>query len=361
MSDTSFDFGSALACQRWSQALGMEVPKYMYWSKFIGKGSDSPIVRRTELDKAAGDKITVGLAMKLTGPGASGDDIIEGTSAEEGITFHDDAIYIDQLRKSSRSKGKMSEKRTVYDVRSVTRDRLAVWYAEVMDEFISCYLSGARGIDSSFKYDTSWTGFANNSLETPDSDHIVYGGTATGKTDISSSSTMAASIIRRLTAKLAVLDPAISPLKIKGEDHYILVMHPFQAYSLKSSTSTNDWADIYKNAGQRGDKNPLFAGALGMIDGVILHSHRNVIRFDDYGNSGDLPAARALLFGAQAGIIAFGSAGAGFGSYDWHEEFDDRGNRRVITVGSIFGVKKSRFNDKDFVVAVDTYAADPNP
>lgn len=360
MGATEFEFGNALACQRWSQALAMEVPKQMYWDKFIGTGNKVPIVLKTELEKAAGEKITVGLAMKLSGPGVAGDNQIEGTSAEEGITFYPDHVYINQLRKSSKSKGKMSEKRVVYNLRQVTKDRLATWQAEIFDEYITCYLAGARGIDTSFKEDTSWTGFANNSLDSPDSDHIVYGGTATGKTDIDSSCTMSRTIIEKLVAKVAVMDPAMTPFKIDGEDHYVLVMHPYQAYNLKTSTTTNDWAQIQKDAGERGRKNSLFTGSLGMLGGVILHSYRNIIRFDDYGGSGDVDAARALFFGAQAGMLAFGSPGGGFKRYEWHEEFDDRGNQRVITISSIFGVKKSRFNGKDFgVIAVDTYATNP--
>ena len=35
---------------------------------------------------------------------------------------------------------------------------------------------------------------------------------------------------------------------------------------------------------------------------------------------------------------------------------DDRGNALAITSGSIFGIKKVRYNSKDFgVIAVDTY------
>jgi hypothetical protein len=43
------------------------------------------------------------------------------------------------------------------------------------------------------------------------------------------------------------------------------------------------------------------------------------------------------------------------------EEDADAGNEHLVTAGCIIGVKKTRFNSKDFgVLAVDTYAADPN-
>jgi hypothetical protein len=59
-------------------------------------------------------------------------------------------------------------------------------------------------------------------------------------------------------------------------------------------------------------------------------------------------------------MIAWGG-GSAYGRYSWNEETDDRGNALAITAGTIYGVKKSRYNSADFgVIAVDTYAADPN-
>lgn len=112
-------------------------------------------------------------------------------------------------------------------------------------------------------------------------------------------------------------------------------------------------------AAAEGRSNPLFKGALGMIKNVILHSHESVIRFSDYGAGVNLPASRALFLGRQAGVIAFGSKNGL--RFTWTEDMEDRGNEPVIGAGIIVGVKKTRFNDKDFgVQAIDTYAIDPN-
>jgi hypothetical protein len=59
--------------------------------------------------------------------------------------------------------------------------------------------------------------------------------------------------------------------------------------------------------------------------------------------------------GAQAGLIAYGQESSQQ-RYSWNEEKDDRGNALAITAGSIFGVKKSRYDSKDFsVIAYDAY------
>ncbi|MFP4037001.1 MAG: N4-gp56 family major capsid protein [Desulfobacteraceae bacterium] len=360
MAATEFALGDALAVQRWSLSLAREAEVKQYFRKFMGKGPDSLIKVQTELNKQAGEKITVGLRMKLSGDGIEGDNVIEGTSAEEALTFFNDSLFVDQRRKGTKSKGKMSEQRVPYNLRKEGRDALALWYAEDYDQQIMMYLAGARGIDTSFHVGTGWTGRANNSLQSPDSDHLIYGGTADAKATLTTSDDMSLPIVERLIAKAETLDPMIQPFMINGDKHFVLLMHTFQAYSLRTSTSSNDWIEITKNAGPRGDKNNLFLNALGAYGGVILHKHRNVIRFDDYGDSADLDAARALFLGAQAGMIAWGG-GSAYGRYSWNEEKDDRGNALAITAGSIYGTKKSRYNSKDFgVIAVDTYATDPN-
>jgi N4-gp56 family major capsid protein len=228
-----------------------------------------------------------------------------------------------------------------------------------MDEEIMCYLAGARGIDTSFHQATSWTGRANNTLTAPDSSHIIYCGDATGKADMDSADKMDLSVIERLVAKAETLDPMIQPFMINGTKKFVLLMHTFQAFDLRTGVTENDWLTIHK-ATDRGSSSLMYKNALGEYADVILHKHRNVIRFSDYGASGTVPAGRALFLGAQAGLIAYGQ-NAGPQRYSWNEETDDRGNALAITAGTIFGIKKSRYNSQDFgVVAVDAYCKDPN-
>jgi N4-gp56 family major capsid protein len=113
MASTEFELGNALAVQRWSASLAIEAEKKMYFRKFMGTSTDSMIVIKTELAKQAGDKVVYALRMKLAGDGIEGDSIIEGTSAEEALQFYSDSLYIDQRRKGTKSKGKMSEQREI--------------------------------------------------------------------------------------------------------------------------------------------------------------------------------------------------------------------------------------------------------
>lgn len=357
MTMTEFPLNDPLAIQRWSTSLAVEAAKAAYFGPFIGTGKDSLIVLKDELNKGAGEKVTVGLRMKLKEPGIEGDNVIEGhATGEEALVFFNDALFIDQLRKSTKSKGKMSEQRVPYSMRKEGRDALATWWAEEMDELIMFYLAGARGVGTSYHRPTSFTGRANNALTAPDASHQMYAGVATAKNNLVNTDIVSLTGVERLVAFSEITDPMIQPFSVNGQKKFVLLMHTIQAFQLRTGTSENDWLAIHKatDAGLAAGS-PIYKNALGEYADVVLHKHRNVITFDDYGAGGTTTAARSLFMGAQAGLIAYGQD-SGPNRYSWNEETDDRGNALAITAGTIFGTKKSRYNSKDFgVVAFDAY------
>jgi N4-gp56 family major capsid protein len=237
------------------------------------------------------------------------------------------------------------------------------------------YGSGSRGVNAEYVFPTTYTGFATNAFSAPDTDHIVYAGNK-AKATITSGDTMSPNEIDKVKAKAIMMGggsgggsagtdgntqtPQIQPIKIDGEFHYVMVMCPWQTYSMRLATGTNGWMDIQKAlTAAVGRKSNIFMGGLGMINDVVLHEHKSVVRFDDYGAGTNLGAARALFMGEQAMVIAFGSPGTGL-RFSWHEETRDNGNQLVITSSTIVGIKKVTFNGKDYgMIALDTYAADP--
>jgi len=368
---TGFALGDALAIQRWEEGLTYEAEVGAYWSKFEGTKRDNLVVVKDELEKGRGEKVTFGLRAKLSGDGKEGDDIIEDTTAEESVDFFSESLFIDQRRKGTLSKGEMSQQRVTYDIRKECADAIQVWFIEDRDQQYFMYASGARGVNTDFHVASDWTGRANNSLRAPNAVNLIYGGNATGKADLDSSDTMSLTLIERLLAKAETQDPMIQPFMVNGEKKYVLLMHTWQKYQLRTSATTNDWLDIVK-ATQRGQDAAMYKNALGEYGGVVMHSHRSVIRFSDYGQTGALNAARALFLGAQAMCCAYGrkipNKGGASGVDNiqnrrvwWNEETADRGNRLAVTCGLIYGVQKTRFNSKDFgIIAVDTYCDDPN-
>ncbi len=378
MSATIVGVGDAKAVKRYSAFLAVDVGRESYFNrKFMGVGADAetPIQVLPQLENDAGDQISYDLVMQLKMQPIEGDTTLRGK--EEDLKFATDNMYIDQMRSGVNTGGKMTRKRTIHDLRAVSRRRQGEWWAKVFDELLFMYLSGARGVATDYIFPTTYTGFAGNALTAPDAQHILYGDTAgspaISKPDVTAQDVMTLNTIERCVARTSTMGggalgiPAMQPVRIDGEEHFVLLMHPWQAFQLRNNTSTGQWLDIQKaTAAAVGLKSPIFTGALGMHANVILHSHRSVVRFSDYGGSSNLAAARALFMGRQAAVVAFGSAGTGL-RFDWNEELEDRGNQVVITTGSIFGIKKTTFTSpvdsvsRDMgVIAVDTACADPS-
>jgi len=369
---TIVGLGDAKAVKKYSTFLAVDVGRESYFNrKFMGVGEDAqtPLQTLPDLESDAGENISYDLCMQLRMQPIEGDNTLEGN--EEDLKFYSDSVYIDQLRGGVNTGGRMTRKRTIHDLRQIARRRQGEWWARVFDELFFMYLSGARGTGTDYIYPTSFTGFASNSFVAPDSQHILYGGSVAGKSSITSSHVMDLSIIDRAVTRAASMGggssgvPSMQPVRIEGEQHYVLVMHPFQEHNLRLATASGGtWFDIQKSVTtQAGNKSPIFSGALGWYRGVVLHSHKAVIRFSDYGAGTNLPAARGLFMGRQAGVVAFGSPGTGL-RFDWHEEARDNGNQAVISTATICGVKKTAFTidgtSRDFgVIALDTYAADP--
>lgn len=361
MSDTIIGAGHPLAIKKWSGLLSVSAHEKSYFTKrFIGTGDDAIIQKLTDVESDAGDTIQFDLSVELRQEPIFGDAVAEGN--EENLNFYSDEIKIDQVRHPASIGGRMTRKRTIHNLRKIAKARMGEYFARFVDETIFIYLSGARGANTDFIMGTGWTGFAGNSLQTPDSGHLVYGGDATAFNNIDSADIMTRVVVERAEVRASMLRAAdvdnadMQPASIEGGEHYVLVMSPYQEHSLRTA-SGSEWVDFQKAAmGAEGRNNPIFKGSLGMIKNVVLHKHRKVIRFTTAGSGANVAAARALFLGRQAGTIAFGTPNGL--SFQWEEKTFDYGNKVAICAGTIMGAKKTRFNNRDFgLLSIDTAAA----
>jgi N4-gp56 family major capsid protein len=365
MSTTNFGVNHPLAVKLWSKRLYNEAYRQTFIGKFIGKEEDSLIQEKTDLRKQAGDQITCGLNLQLDGDGVEGDATLEGN--EEALQFFDDKLLINQLRHATRSKGKMSEQRVPYNVREIGKGKLGNWWARRMDTAFFNHICGNTSVT-----DTRYTG--HNATIAPSTNRHIWQGGVSNDQSITSSHVFTLDLvtIARQRAETASTEdgtgPLIRPLRINGEDMYVMFLHDYQEHSLRTNTSTGQWLDIQKAALQGGDikKNPIFTNALGVYNGVVLHKASRVTTGVNSSSGAAVSTVRrAVLCGAQAATIAFGSEN-GATRYSWYEQLFDYGNQLGVSAGCIWGLKKNKFipaddsstNAEDFgTVVVSTYGA----
>lgn len=369
MARTIIGVNDAKAVKRWSGLLAYDVSQKSYFNqRFMARGAEAevPIQILTDLETDAGEQISYDLLAELKMAPVEGEDTLEGK--EESQKFYTDQIYIDQARCGVNTGGRMTRKRTLHNLREKAKRQQSSWWGRLQDELLMIYLAGARGVNENFLVPTGYTGRAGNPLYAPSANHVLYGGDATAYDNLDvATDKFSLNLIDRAKSRAdsqgggATSIPVMQPCKIDGNETFVCVMHTFQEDALRADAGTGQWLDIQKAAASaEGRNSPLFKGTLGMYRGVVLHSHRNVIRFNDAG-TGAVAAARALFLGSQAAVCAFGSPGTNL-RFDWHEETRDNGDKVVISTSAIFGTKKVRFDmngdgtpDTDFgVFALDT-------
>ena len=364
MGTTTIPFGDPKAVKRWSTNLAVDARKKSYFeTRFIDSSDNAVIQKKTELESDAGDRISFDLVVQMRNKPTYGDSKLEGK--QENLTFFTDEVVIDQVRHAVSAGGRMHRKRTEHDLRSVARGRLGDYFAQLVDEYFFIYLSGARGINEDFIESTQFTGFAKNPIQEPDGDHLIYGGAATSKGTLTAADTMTRKVVERalnLAKMMQARNPQnanMVPVNVESAENYVVLMSPDSAFDLRVSDA-NGWLDIHRALTSAVGKNtPIFMGGLGMIGGAVLHEHRSAIRFNDYGAGANVPASRALLLGRQAGVVAYGTTGGL--RYSWTEKMLDLDNEPIVSSGFLGGIKKTRFNNRDFgVISIDVAAANPN-
>lgn len=276
---------------------------------------------------------------------------------EEALTTYSDNLVINQLRHAVRSAGKMSEQRVNFSVREECRMGLQDWWSDRIDTAFMNQITGYTG-----QADTRFTG--HNATVAPSSNNLVYADSKTSDAEVATASTSAIMNLKYIDyakERALVNSPMIRPLKVNGENKYVFFLHPFQVTDLRTNTSTGQWLDIQKAAlaGGNGGKNPIYTGALGEYNGVILHSSTRiplVTQAGDYTAANLAGAYRAVLCGAQACALAFGRDNSKERA-TWYEEKFDYGNQLGVSAGFIWGMKKLQFNSQDFgTITVSTFA-----
>ena len=354
MAVTAFGTNDAQTVKIWSSLTFREALKQTLFNKFLGKGKKAIIQRLTELDNQAGDTIKFDLLMQMGNEGITGDNRMRGN--EEALTYHQDYVVIDQLRNAHAFR-RMSQQRTIHDLRVDAKTNLADWFADRYDTYMFDFLCG----NTSRSFGRAGTA--------PDSDHYVVSGDvsntgtiATDEGNLSANDQIQLADLDFAKEKAKTLSPLIRPVMIDGGEYYVVVLHSYSVTDLRldmANSAYNSWPEVQMYANKRGLKNPIFDGSLGVYNGMILFESTRI--YEPVSN-----VRRNLFLGCQAGVFAIGNAYPKLAQnrvgkdnlMSWYEDSDDYGNENGIAVGSIFGMKKSTFNSKDYgSIVISSYAA----
>lgn len=275
----------------WSLDLYAQAEKQTFWNRFEGpEGSSMPIIRKDDFEKKPSDTIRFDIVMSLTGAGQTGGDteLLEGN--EEEVKFRQISMGLESLKHAVRWSWE-SDLMITHAMRSTALMQLRKWLAKKLDDRVFATLTGetvngyAPGVTAA-NLPTSMMKYANRQSATTDLDET------SDKLDLDDISDLKA---------YALQNNDLEPLRLEdGEEVFGLVLHPYTARDLKQSDS---WKQAQREARERGAGNPLFTGALGMWDNVILYQSPRIPTALD--GAGSIAVARNVLFGAQAAMKGY--------------------------------------------------------
>lgn len=316
----------SLVLKSWAKKTWETGIKESYFSKFMGRDAKSIIHIKEELSRGRGTSINIPLLMPLVGAGVIEDNMLEGN--EEALVYRDFDVPLSRVRHAVRLAGRFEEQKTQMRLREDARSALSEWLARYIDLSIFGILTGTT--PPFIKTSNDVFPFT---IDTPSPDRMLFGGTATSESGITAADTFSTDLIGK-AKRLAQADEttAIRPIRVDGRETYVMVIDQWQARDLKKEPK---WIEAQKTANVRGEKNPIFSGAIGIWDGVVIHECNRVPRTKT--GSGNTTVGHALFLGAQACVFAEGEAPR------WVEKSFDFENQYGVSVGRMFGLKKSQF------------------
>jgi N4-gp56 family major capsid protein len=360
MATTSYGRNDALTAERWAKRLAYEAAKSTTIAPLIGTDSKAIIHKKTEL-KSGGDKITFGLRVRPTGDGVGSTETLEGN--EEALTTYSDAILIDELNHAMRVDGadSISQQRVLFNMRDECRMGLGEWFA---DRTSIAFFNQICGYTP--QTNLLYTGL--NAVIAPSSDRQVW-----ADADVPSANTADEDIVAADTLKLEDLtfakeramtvDVPIRPIMVNGAKKFCVYLHPYQVVDLKIAAQASgsiSWADIQLAAlaAKADSNNPIYTGALGEYDGMVLKEAFDVRPGVNSADGLSIPTVRrAVLLGAQAAAIGYGKKRSQSSPFKWVEDTFDYERQLGVAAKSLYGLKKCQFNGQDFgSIVISSYA-----
>lgn len=296
----------------WAKKVWYEGVKDSYFDKFTAMDGSNVVHQNKDLTNVKGDSVVFGLMMNLSGNGVEGNRA-KLSGAEDSLNIYDFTVQT-QLVRNAVSRFEADDQKTQYDMLKEIKGALKQWLSDWLDNKLINRLS-----------------------YNPSNGEVLYASAAGTQSSITANDKLTTTIISRAKRKAMMHAPKVQPIKVDGMDKYIMLVHPWAARDLKDDPK---WLAAQQNANVRGSKNPIFTGALGEYDGVILYEYERVLASNIGASSANV--CQNLLLGKQAACFAVARPAKHI------EQTDDYGNIAGNGIAFYGAVEKTKFNGLDY-------------
>ena len=322
------------------------------------KGSGKPIVVDSSLfkGKQAGDTGRYHFIPQFFGEGIEGQNPYITGNENTLEEFYMD-IRVDQIAQAFARKGKMTDIRTIWDIRSEFKQQLANWFrwkteTDMVDALSGFITDGVTRLSGAAANTTAVVNGAGRCIR-PD-----YASSSFSTVKVAAANTSTSALLSAMNAgdtmNTELLDVLqdfcktagkypMSPIRSKdGEEYYLLILHPKAAIDLRKDERWEKRALASLTGKGSLENDPIATGAIGVWEHIIVKEANYIKTHTGTGDdSNSVTIARNLLLGADAAVLAYAQ------TLDYNEELRDYKRIMGVAADEIRGMRKLVFDGID--------------
>jgi hypothetical protein len=349
--------GSDLTPAEHSAQIWRDSLKLMSLKGLLGaKGSGNVIVVDNMLQNNAGDTIDYHFVPYADKQPIKGQDAtIQGN--EYSFSEYSTQLTIDEVNFPFKKRGKMTDQRSILDVRAELGRQIAQHNAQYNEDQLFKVMSGGGVSEalSALQDSTDTTDRVNGASRciaaNGASSFTVTTEAASDNTALFAAVTATDKISPALIKRAAVMARTSSPYKMQplrvgpnNAEFFILYLSLEAAYDL---TEHPDWiTHALSTTDMNFGDDPIATNSLGVFGNVIVKESERIIKV----TNGTRSIARNLLMGADAAVLGFSQ------TLDLQEQWNDYRRELGVNGSEIRGEVKLAFTDKDSSATNDTTA-----
>ncbi len=320
-----------LTAEQWETGIASEYLQQLGFAHIMGESSDMPIQVKMDLQKKAGDAITIGIRSKLKGGHVTGN--AKGVGNEGRVDFYGQRITINNDRQVVKVEDvPMSQKRVPWDVLMQVREALVDQSKQQLEDDIMTALTdtSAGRVRGRYLYgvaDSNWDPTHTTALTNIDAVNDML---TTNMLDIAKRKAL---ITVNATAR-------IRPMKVQVgqsfQEWFVSYHHPYSLRDLITNDAAWKNAQLNVSPVTSNKDHVLYTGSSfkGSWNGVLIYEWDRTQLV-----SSTIQCGHGLLMGAQAGAVVWGQT-----SKFSEDTEQDLGHDYVAELHEIRGIAKIVYN-----------------
>ena len=280
LGSTQFDVGDPHVRDNWDKRIFRQYaqktvifnPKHKLVKNEGGGDENALVLRKKEAFREGGTRATITLVKQLQGSPTHGNQTM--WDREEAIDTETFRWEIQKIRHAVKVDGEIQDNRVSWNIIKTSSQLLGEWFAVRQEAAAAMHLTGFNINANRPTTEPWWLGDDlgatwGNAPTRPDADHHLTVNDKDAE-DFTATDILDWPMISDCVALAATYPQPIRPIRMYGDDYFVVFVHPYMTRTWKESGTR--WWEIAKAAIEGGkiNGNPIIRGTVGAYEGCIF-------------------------------------------------------------------------------------------